>query len=182
MAGNSSRGRLPIHAEELDDDELEQIRCVQIMYTLIFQVSFLAFLGATRTSLQSVCTEIVCLPPWLGVDELHIHADWIQDSILERNRRLRNARTIYSSRRGPNGEVTIPWLWTQFRKAVDTGQSWIVVSIVGKSTINLQDLFDSPPLTYFSQVYVSASTRPLFPSSQNGCQISRWATARMAGG
>jgi len=77
-----------------------------------------------------------CLPCWLRLNKPHIlFVDWIQDSILERNRRIRNARTVYASRRGPNGEVTIPWLWTQFRKAVDTGQSWIVVSIVGTPTV-----------------------------------------------
>ncbi|CAK5265424.1 unnamed protein product, partial [Mycena citricolor] len=57
--------------------------------------------------------------------------DWIQDSILERNRRIRKARTLNASRRGPRGEVTVPWLWTQLRKAYDAGQSWFVVSLVG---------------------------------------------------
>ncbi|TFK66499.1 hypothetical protein BDN72DRAFT_145044 [Pluteus cervinus] len=57
--------------------------------------------------------------------------DWIEDSILERSRRLHNARTVYASHRGPRGEVTIPWLWAQFRKIMDAGQSWFVVSLVG---------------------------------------------------
>ncbi|KAJ7121295.1 Cl-channel protein [Mycena crocata] len=57
--------------------------------------------------------------------------DWIQDSILERNRRIRDSRTLYASHRGPHGEVTVSWLWTQFRKALDTGQTWFVVSLVG---------------------------------------------------
>ncbi|KAJ7933767.1 Cl-channel protein [Mycena leptocephala] len=57
--------------------------------------------------------------------------DWIQDSILERNRRIRDSRTVYASHRGPHGEVTVSWLWTQFRKALDTGQTWFVVSLVG---------------------------------------------------
>ncbi|KAJ7045994.1 Cl-channel protein [Mycena alexandri] len=57
--------------------------------------------------------------------------DWIQDSILERNRRIRDARTLYASHRGPHGEVTVSWLWTHFRKALDAGQTWFVVSLVG---------------------------------------------------
>ncbi|KAJ7282794.1 Cl-channel protein [Mycena rebaudengoi] len=57
--------------------------------------------------------------------------DWIQDSILERNRRIRDERTLYATHRGPHGEVTVSWLWTQFRKTLDAGQTWFVVSLVG---------------------------------------------------
>ncbi|KXN90887.1 hypothetical protein AN958_03541 [Leucoagaricus sp. SymC.cos] len=57
--------------------------------------------------------------------------DWIQDSILERNRRLKAASESATLRRGPRGEVTIAWLWGQIRKAVSSGQSWFVVSLVG---------------------------------------------------
>ena len=59
--------------------------------------------------------------------------DWIQDSILERNRRINKAQTVYSEERGPHGEVTISWLWAQLRKIVDAGQTWFVVSLVGGS-------------------------------------------------
>lgn len=59
------------------------------------------------------------------------YADWIQDSILERNRRIRDERTLYATHRGPHGEVTVSWLWTQFRKTLDAGQTWFVVSLVG---------------------------------------------------
>ncbi|KAJ7594451.1 Cl-channel protein [Mycena floridula] len=57
--------------------------------------------------------------------------DWIEDSILERNRRVKKDRTLFSSARGPHGEITISWLWTQLRKAADAGQTWFVVSLVG---------------------------------------------------
>ncbi|KAK7473207.1 glycerol ethanol, ferric requiring protein [Stygiomarasmius scandens] len=57
--------------------------------------------------------------------------DWIQDSILERNRRIRNARSLGDATRDPRGRITISWLWSQLRRAVDTGQSWFVVSLVG---------------------------------------------------
>ncbi|KAJ7497777.1 Cl-channel protein [Mycena latifolia] len=57
--------------------------------------------------------------------------DWIQDSILERNRRIRDARTVYSAHRGPRGEITAAWLWAQLRRAFDAGQTWFVVSLVG---------------------------------------------------
>src|ERR1700733_4608011 len=59
--------------------------------------------------------------------------DWIQDSILERNRRIRHANKVYAvSHRGPHGEITLRWLWSQFRKVVDPGQTWFVVSLVGE--------------------------------------------------
>ncbi|KAF7357806.1 Chloride channel protein [Mycena venus] len=57
--------------------------------------------------------------------------DWIQDSILERNRRIRASRRFNASHRGPHGEVTVSWLWTQVRRALDGGQTWFVVSLVG---------------------------------------------------
>ena len=59
--------------------------------------------------------------------------DWIQDAILERNRRINKAQTLYNEERGPHGEVTIPWLWAQLRKIADAGQTWFVVSLVGRS-------------------------------------------------
>lgn len=58
--------------------------------------------------------------------------DWIQDSILERNRRIRHANSVYASSRGPSGEINLPWLWAQFRKVVEAGQTWFVVSLVGE--------------------------------------------------
>ncbi|KAF7315867.1 Chloride channel protein [Mycena indigotica] len=57
--------------------------------------------------------------------------DWIQDSRLERNRRIRETRNLYAPRRGPRGEVTVSWLWTQTRRLLNAGQSWFVVSLVG---------------------------------------------------
>lgn len=58
--------------------------------------------------------------------------DWIQDSILERNRRIRRADKTHASHRGPRGEITLPWLWAQVLKVIDAAQTWFVVTIVGK--------------------------------------------------
>ncbi|KAF8160682.1 Cl-channel protein [Crassisporium funariophilum] len=77
--------------EELEDEELEQIRRYEDFTTI----------------------------------------DWIQDSIHERKRRLRNARKSYKPRRGPRGDALLSRLWVQLRKAMDAGQSWFVLSIVG---------------------------------------------------
>ncbi|KAH8993320.1 voltage-gated chloride channel [Lactarius hatsudake] len=57
--------------------------------------------------------------------------DWIEDSILERSRRLREARDVYASSRTANGRVTLQWLISQVRQVVVASQSWFVVSIVG---------------------------------------------------
>ncbi|KAF7985088.1 hypothetical protein HWV62_8969 [Athelia sp. TMB] len=57
--------------------------------------------------------------------------DWIQDSILERNRRIRRADTVHASRRRPGGKITLPWLWTQICKVADAVQTWFVVTLVG---------------------------------------------------
>ncbi|KAI0305401.1 voltage-gated chloride channel [Multifurca ochricompacta] len=57
--------------------------------------------------------------------------DWIEDSILERSRRLREAKDVYASSRRSNGQITFSWLISQARKLVVASQSWFVVSIVG---------------------------------------------------
>ncbi|KAH9929594.1 Cl-channel protein [Epithele typhae] len=57
--------------------------------------------------------------------------DWIQDSIIERNRRLRAARNQHTTYRGPRGEITLSWLWSLVRQFAHAGQSWFVVSLVG---------------------------------------------------
>ncbi|KAG8735124.1 glycerol ethanol, ferric requiring protein [Ceratobasidium sp. 414] len=55
--------------------------------------------------------------------------DWIQDSILERNRRLRTSRDIQSSLRDSQGHINPSWMKAQIQKMVAAGQSWFVVSI-----------------------------------------------------
>ncbi|CAE7226041.1 unnamed protein product [Rhizoctonia solani] len=57
--------------------------------------------------------------------------DWIQDSILERNRRLRTSRDIQTSLRDSQGRINSPWVRAQVQKLIAAGQSWFVVSLVG---------------------------------------------------
>ncbi|TFK53546.1 hypothetical protein OE88DRAFT_1676743 [Heliocybe sulcata] len=57
--------------------------------------------------------------------------DWIQDSIIERNRRIRANQEADLHRRGPRGEVTAAWLWSKLRHVLHAGQSWFVVTLVG---------------------------------------------------
>ncbi|KJA27826.1 hypothetical protein HYPSUDRAFT_34980 [Hypholoma sublateritium FD-334 SS-4] len=58
--------------------------------------------------------------------------DWIQDSILERKRRLRHARTSYIPRSpGLRGFGMISTAWAHVRKGMNAGQTWFVLSIVG---------------------------------------------------
>ncbi|KAI0302674.1 voltage-gated chloride channel [Russula brevipes] len=57
--------------------------------------------------------------------------DWIEDSILERSRRLREARDVRASSRTTNGQATLSWLISHVRKLLVASQSWFVVSIVG---------------------------------------------------
>ncbi|KAH9083912.1 voltage-gated chloride channel [Lactarius deliciosus] len=53
--------------------------------------------------------------------------DWIEDSILERSRRLREARDVYASSRTANGRITLQWLISQVRQVVVASQSWFVM-------------------------------------------------------
>ncbi|CAE6458794.1 unnamed protein product, partial [Rhizoctonia solani] len=57
--------------------------------------------------------------------------DWIQDSILERNRRLRTSRDIQTSLRDSQGRINSPWAKAQMKKIIASGQSWFVVGLVG---------------------------------------------------
>ena len=68
---------------------------------------------------------------------LYCTIDWIEDAIVERNRRLRVARDALAGRRGPNGEITLHWLFGQARALFDASQTWIVVSIAGKHCLVL---------------------------------------------
>ena len=63
-------------------------------------------------------------------------SDWIHDSILERNRRLRSEREIAINVHGANGEITKSWAWAHWLKLMAAGQSWFVVSLAG--TLNRQ--------------------------------------------
>lgn len=58
--------------------------------------------------------------------------DWIEDSILERNRRLREAEDVYASNTSANGRITLSWLITHARKLLAASQTWFVVTIVGE--------------------------------------------------
>ncbi|KAF8554241.1 hypothetical protein OG21DRAFT_1462931 [Imleria badia] len=57
--------------------------------------------------------------------------DWIQDSIIERNRRIRDTDKSRTAYRGPNGEITPAWVWAQCWKLVIAGESWFVITLVG---------------------------------------------------
>ena len=58
--------------------------------------------------------------------------DWIQDSIIERNRRQRAARKRQTPYHGPRGELSLAWIWSQLQNIAHAGQSWFVVSVVGE--------------------------------------------------
>ncbi|KAH9485066.1 putative chloride channel protein [Psilocybe cubensis] len=57
--------------------------------------------------------------------------DWIQDSVLERKRRLRYARHSLLPRRSRGGLGALTQIWAQARKIMTAGQSWFVLSIIG---------------------------------------------------
>lgn len=82
-------------------------------------------------------TTIGAHPSTLTSDDVsNWRLDWIQDSILERNRRLKDAKELSDLRRGPKDRITLSWLRGHARKAISASQSWFVVSLVGASSIN----------------------------------------------
>lgn len=56
--------------------------------------------------------------------------DWVQDAILERNRRIRAERRLNEALHNGRGRMGI-WLYAQARRALNASQSWLVVSLVG---------------------------------------------------
>ncbi|PPQ84600.1 hypothetical protein CVT25_015803 [Psilocybe cyanescens] len=81
----------PMDPDELEDEELEEIRRYEDFTTI----------------------------------------DWIQDSILERKRRLRYARNSVLPRRSRGSLGSLARVWVQFKKVMTAGQSWFVLSIIG---------------------------------------------------
>lgn len=62
--------------------------------------------------------------------------DWIQDSILERKRRLRNARKTHILRSVHRGSNPMSRrLWAKVKDAMNAGQTWFVISIVGEQWV-----------------------------------------------
>ncbi|TCD65613.1 glycerol ethanol, ferric requiring protein [Steccherinum ochraceum] len=57
--------------------------------------------------------------------------DWIQDSIIERNRRIRTARQLRASHHGQEKRWSLGWLWLLLQRIGNAGQSWFVISLVG---------------------------------------------------
>jgi len=55
----------------------------------------------------------------------------MEDSMIERNRRLRKERQIQRVQRGLSGELSLTWIWTQTLKAARAGQGWFVVALAG---------------------------------------------------
>ncbi|KAH8107789.1 chloride channel [Cristinia sonorae] len=57
--------------------------------------------------------------------------DWIQDSIIERNRRIRKTRQLRGVQHEYQRTWTLGWLWLQLQRIGNAGQSWFVISLVG---------------------------------------------------
>ncbi|KAG8929206.1 glycerol ethanol, ferric requiring protein [Tulasnella sp. 417] len=111
---SSERARRHFHRRTMthavEEEELESIRQVPE-----------SFIAISTGSHPDVCRRY----------EDFTTIDWIHDSILERNRRLRNDREIATSLRGTHGEITMQWAWAQFLRLSSAGQSWFVVSLAG---------------------------------------------------
>ncbi|THH31347.1 hypothetical protein EUX98_g2859 [Antrodiella citrinella] len=57
--------------------------------------------------------------------------DWIQDSIIERNRRIRKARQLQSRHHGYQTKLSLSWWWLQIQRIGSAGQGWFVISLIG---------------------------------------------------
>jgi hypothetical protein len=78
-------------------------------------------------------------------------SDWIEDSILERSRRLREAKKMYASSARTNDRYTLSWLVSHVRELLVSSQSWFVVSIVGEPNL-------SPPFSCLHKTHPSTHT------------------------
>jgi hypothetical protein len=66
-----------------------------------------------------------------SLTKLNIRKDWIQDSILERNRRLKHAGGSSTIWRHLLGSGRLSRFWGHVQRGISLGQSWFVVSLVG---------------------------------------------------
>jgi chloride channel 3/4/5 len=130
------RGRYmrPQDGEEYEE-ELDEIRFVSFLFNLCGSHQFL---GDTRILPLSVCPRSHCTSWFRSSHPCNISVlDWIQDSIIERNRRIRDTDKSRTAYRGPNGEITPAWVWAQCWKLVTAGESWFVITLVGSSPVPL---------------------------------------------
>jgi len=71
-----------------------------------------------------------------GNHSIPYYLDWIQDSVLERKRRLRHARISQTPRWNARALGSFSQPWAQFSKIMTAGQSWFVLSLVGAHHID----------------------------------------------
>jgi hypothetical protein len=120
--------------EEIEDEELEEIRCVRMVLRWLrtTDLSFLSRYEDFTTIGIPVPSCRIQVPDTLLCCFIDC-IDWIQDSFRERKRRLRHARktAYFSSYSGRHG--LLKRLWTQFRKPLLNGESWFVLLLVGES-------------------------------------------------
>ena len=117
------------------EEELEQIRFVSFLFNLDGSYQLL---GDMRILLLSVCPRSQYTSRFRSFHLCTLSIlDWIQDSIIERNRRIRDADKSRTAYRGPNGEITPAWVWTQCWKLGTAAESWFMITLVGSSAVLL---------------------------------------------
>ena len=79
--------------------------------------------------------------------------DWIEDSMVERNRRLRKEHQLQQVQHDLSGELNLTWIWAQTLKAARAGQVWFVVTLAG-ALLHFCDLI-SNQLSFQACVLVS---------------------------
>lgn len=68
--------------------------------------------------------------------------DWIHDSILDRNRRLRRQEEIDSTLESSRGSINLRHIWAQSRKILGYSQSWLIITLVGAHISHRRGSFD----------------------------------------
>ncbi|KIJ49687.1 hypothetical protein M422DRAFT_777607 [Sphaerobolus stellatus SS14] len=57
--------------------------------------------------------------------------DWVEDSMIQRNCRLRQERRMHNMRYEEHNKSGLSWFWAQIVKAANAGQGWFIISLAG---------------------------------------------------
>lgn len=68
---------------------------------------------------------------WTQNSILTVGIDWIEDSMLERNRRLREERQAELAAGSLERQTNLQRIWLRTRKLMIDMQGWLVISIAG---------------------------------------------------
>ncbi|KAF8322212.1 hypothetical protein DL93DRAFT_2124058 [Clavulina sp. PMI_390] len=100
--------------------------------------------------------------------------DWIHDSILDRNRRLRRQDEIENTLKRAHGAITWSWIWAQIRRMAGNGQSCAFLSRAASLHSNQTSIFSTGAFIGVNAAFISILTEWLSDLRRGYCSEGWW--------